>query len=339
MANKQTKIKGKGKIAAAIISGVLGITLIAFVLVLFLTPYPAIWILSGQMEPVKVAPAGFAAMKAKVEVVRNLTYPSSAKNNKADLFLPKDTLTNRPVILWVHGGAFVAGDKTDVDYFATALASDGYAVVSINYQLAPSAQFPTPIKQTGEAYQWLSSIKDTYSLDLTKIVLAGDSAGAHTVMVFAQAQFDAVYAARIKVAQVMPPAQIAGLLLYCGPYSIKQTAQMNNAFLSFFLQRAAWAYFGSQNWNALDPVVSPVNNVPAGFPPCFVTDGNTGSFEQQARQLVSALEAKGATCDSFFIPKVTEKTPHEYQFVMNTPSGIECYLRTLAFLANYLPTT
>ena len=50
-----------------------------------------------------------------------------------------------PCIVWVHGGAYAGGDKEDVTAYAKHLASFGYIVISMNYSLAPKAQYPTPL--------------------------------------------------------------------------------------------------------------------------------------------------------------------------------------------------
>jgi len=334
--SKRKKNGKMGPIGKFILIGVTCFIAVSLILV-FLTPFPAVYVLRYEFaKSTKVAPTNYDTIKAQVDVVRDLTYPSTAKDNKADIFTPKGNTIPLSTIIWVHGGAFVGGDKTDVDYFATCLAADGYAVISINYQLAPYAKFPSPMRQLAEVYKWLETVQTTYLLDLTSLVLAGDSAGAHTVAVFTQAQISEDYADELGVEQVIDPATIKALLLYCGPYSIKKTNNVDNGLLRFFLERAAWAYFGTMEWTKFDNIASPVYHVTAGFPPCFITDGNTGSFEEQARDMVAALEDKGVTCESYFIPKEQAKVGHEFQFAMNTAAGIEAYQRTLTFLTNQL---
>lgn len=67
---------------------------------------------------------------------RNLTYCNS---QQLDLYIPRTAPTRPlPIVLYVHGGGFTSGDKSDLNpTFLNALASAGYAVVSVNYRLAP----------------------------------------------------------------------------------------------------------------------------------------------------------------------------------------------------------
>ncbi|APH17125.1 alpha/beta hydrolase fold family protein [Clostridium sporogenes] len=89
-----------------------------------------------------------------------------------------------PTIIRGHGGAFVGGDKEQVDIFATTLASNGYVVLLMNYELAPEAKYPISIMQLEEFYSHIASIKTKYSIDKNQLFFAGDSAGAQIVSQF-----------------------------------------------------------------------------------------------------------------------------------------------------------
>ncbi|MGG4106032.1 alpha/beta hydrolase [Paenibacillus lautus] len=58
------------------------------------------------------------------------------------------------------------------------MASKGYAVVNMNYEVAPEARYPAPVVQTTEVYQHLKELTDYPSLDLDRLIVGGDSAGA-----------------------------------------------------------------------------------------------------------------------------------------------------------------
>ena len=67
--------------------------------------------------------------------------------------IPK-VLRKVPVVFWVHGGGYVGGDKEGAKEFATYLADRGQvAVVSLNYEWAPSLEYPGQVKQINQAYQ------------------------------------------------------------------------------------------------------------------------------------------------------------------------------------------
>jgi len=114
-----------------------------------------------------------------------------------DMYEPKnDTVTKRPVIVWVHGGSFSSGDKTSPELVdeANTFSKKGYVNVSINYRLEPegcSAAAPTTqcieaIKEATAdaqtAVRWLRTNATKYRIDPTRIAIGGSSAGAITAL-------------------------------------------------------------------------------------------------------------------------------------------------------------
>ena len=310
-------------------------------IVFSLTPVPVSLLIRKAFESPKLTPPdGYAEIEANVTAYRDIEYPSAhgdpsvRGDNALDLYLPKDEIGDKlPVIIWVHGGAFVGGDKSDARFYCTTLANDGYAVISMNYARAPEALYPTPVLQIGEVCEWLTANAGAYSLDSERIILAGDSAGAHSAAQFALIQTNPEYANLISIPASVPGEHIKGLLLYCGPYDMRMTANMESSLFGFFINQAAWAYLGARNWEeSYDRILTIENHITPNFPPVFITDGNTASFELQGMRLAAALEGIGVSVSTYFVPRETEKTAHEFQFQMSTPAGVECYGRTLGFL-------
>ena len=298
-----------------------------------LTPYPAAYFLRSLFKKPNMAPPlNYATMEENVVVYSDLEYPSSFPNNTLDVYLPKNTDENTPVVLWIHGGAYVGGDKSDIRYYATALASEGYAVVCMNYALAPEHNYPTPLMQIDDMMNWINSVSDEYSFDISCIILAGDSAGAQLAMQYVIAVNSTAYAAQSGICISPLPYEIKGLLLYCGPYNAQRMANADGV-LKFFLQRSAWAYFNTDNWvEEFGYVISVDAHITPFLPPAFITDSNTLSFEAHGIDLVHAFQVNNIYVESYFFSVDFEKTIHEYQFLMDTPAGEECFRRTLYFL-------
>lgn len=316
------------KIALCALAAALALTIVLFVV----SPTPTALLLRKLFEKPSLAPPdGYAAMERAVTANLDLTYPSAHGDNTLDLYLPNDADEPLPVIIWVHGGAYVGGDKSDARLYATALASEGYAVISMNYERAPEAKYPTPITQLGEVCAWVRTNAEAYTLDPERLILAGDSAGAHTAATFALIQTNPAYAEEIGIAPSVALQSIRGTILCCGPYDVQSMGEIKSVF-GFFLARAGWAYFGSRAWVDEYAIVSVAAHVTADFPPTFLTDGNTNSFEPQGRELVAALDALGVPVTSLFIDLADEITQHEYQFQMNPPAGEQCYEMILEFL-------
>jgi len=121
-----------------------------------------------------------------VRVLRDLEYvPGGHERNKLDLYLPKkanrkDLTTDKlPLIIWVHGGAWLAGNKNNCP--ALRFLRKGYAVASINYRLSQHAIFPAQIEDCKAAVRWLRANSNQYGLDPKRIGVWGSSAGGHLV--------------------------------------------------------------------------------------------------------------------------------------------------------------
>jgi acetyl esterase/lipase len=119
---------------------------------------------------------------SKVTVLRDIEYvPGGHPRQKLDLYLPRDAQagSKRPLIVWVHGGAWLGGSKDNCP--AVRFTSDGYAVASVNYRLSQHAIFPAQIQDCKAAIRWLRANADTHGIDPNRIGAWGASAGGHLV--------------------------------------------------------------------------------------------------------------------------------------------------------------
>jgi acetyl esterase/lipase len=97
-----------------------------------------------------------------------------------DLYYPTDR-KGEPLIVVIHGGGWIAGDKTGggTNPLPLDLLFDGYAIASINYRLAPGAIWPAQIQDCKAAIRWLRAHANSYGYDPNRIGVYGESAGAH----------------------------------------------------------------------------------------------------------------------------------------------------------------
>ena len=135
----------------------------------------------------------------KVSAQRFCEFPGCEDGDPAglcDLYLPQRSGDNAagentdkdarwPVVIAVHGGGWASGDKWTMDRHAWKLAEHGIAAVSINYRLAPSAQFPDQVDDVRSALVWISRNAERYHLDSQQVGLYGYSAGGHLVSLVA----------------------------------------------------------------------------------------------------------------------------------------------------------
>ncbi len=103
--------------------------------------------------------------------------PNGHLRHRLDLYLPEDAPHPLPVILWIHGGGWVTGDKAGGP--AIQFATKGFAVASMNYRYSRHATFPAQLHDCKAAVRWLRANAKTYSLDPANIGAWGASAGGH----------------------------------------------------------------------------------------------------------------------------------------------------------------
>jgi len=102
---------------------------------------------------------------------------------QADVYRADDTKM-RPVVVWIHGGALISGNRKSVPQNLLELCRDeGYALVSIDYRLAPEVKLPEIIADVEDAFRWLrgAGAKEAH-LDTDRIVVTGGSAGGYLTL-------------------------------------------------------------------------------------------------------------------------------------------------------------
>jgi acetyl esterase/lipase len=125
-----------------------------------------------------------------------VTYTGDTQTLLLDLYEPAgDTNSQRAVIIWIHGGGFVNGTRTDPDLVALSrrFAMKGYVTVSIDYRLVSEAQYylnlpaamRAAMQDAKSAIRWLRANQARYRLDPQRIAIGGSSAGAYTALLAA----------------------------------------------------------------------------------------------------------------------------------------------------------
>ncbi|HAE64158.1 alpha/beta hydrolase [Acinetobacter johnsonii] len=141
-------------------------------------------------------------------VQENVAYGLRARH-RLDLFRTQTPREHRPLIVFVHGGAWMHGDKKDYRFIGEAFAKEGFDVAVINYHLAPEHIFPASIDDLSLALNYLNVHQLKYQISTEKVVLMGHSAGAFNVM-------SALY--HPKPYEIQCRSQITAIIGLAGPY-------------------------------------------------------------------------------------------------------------------------
>ena len=120
------------------------------------------------------------------EILRydDILYGKNKAWQKLDVYRPKKAKGKLPVIISVHGGGWVYGDKERYQYYCMDLAKRGFAVVNFTYRLAPDYKFPSSIEDTNSVVKWVLKNAEEYQLDTDHVFAVGDSAGAHNLSLY-----------------------------------------------------------------------------------------------------------------------------------------------------------
>ncbi len=110
----------------------------------------------------------------------DIPYANLSQAEKLDIYLPDEGDGPFPVIISIHGGAFMFGDKADgqLNPILNGL-NHGYAIVSINYRMSGEAIFPANIKDVKAAIRWVKANAAKYKFSPKRIALWGGSAGGN----------------------------------------------------------------------------------------------------------------------------------------------------------------
>lgn len=201
----------------------------------------------------------------------------------------------------------------------------------MNYVLAPKGTYPEPIHQVQEVVDALK--QSSYPIDFKQLIFAGDSAGAHIVEQYALKQTNPEFRKATQMTED-PDISIKGLLIYSGVHSIKDMVQTNTRALDFFAGQMLWSYTKDKQW--VNNEVAHLNDNAAwmtdAFPPFYITDGNTNSFEVAAKYFALVGESNNVYVQQRYFDRQVYETIHEFQFDLASEPGVTVYKDTIDFL-------
>ena len=128
-------------------------------------------------------PGGAGTFASVAPTYEDLAYATTSPAQKLDVYIPATGSGPFPVVVMVHGGGFMMGDKSDGTGLAgvNELLAAGYAVASTNYRLSGEAVFPAQINDAKAAIRFLRASAGKYNLNPDKIGAWGASAGGNLV--------------------------------------------------------------------------------------------------------------------------------------------------------------
>lgn len=165
-----------------------------------------------------------------------------------DVFLPPEPGTKRTAVLLVHGGAWMHGDRTQLRGYGILLARYGLVCVASEYRLSGEAHWPAQIDDVQTALAWLRANAERLGVDTGRIVVSGNSAGAHLALMLA-GRDDGLAA----VVAIYPPTELR---------------------VGRHLDDPIRLLLGPDHTPELEREASPIRYVHPGYPPTMLVHGN-----------------------------------------------------------------
>lgn len=196
-----------------------------------------------------------------VKSLLNVTYDKRhGKWGKLDAFRPINKDGELPLLVIVHGGGWIYGDKEIYHLYAKDMARRGFVVICFNYVRAPEKRFPFQIEEIDKVLVWAKEHAKAYGCDLNNVFLVGDSAGAQLSAQYAAIKTNPIYA---KLFNLTLPLPIRGLLLACGVYDRLGGRHDKEEDL-------LWKYYLPHKGEAFDPRYETLAYITKDFPPCYL---------------------------------------------------------------------
>ncbi len=153
--------------------------------------------------------------------IRDIAYDDNSKN-KLDLYYHKDIINDgkkHPVIIYIHGGGFIMGDKRCRVSISEYYADKGYFVCCINYRMPPEIAFPEYVIDVVNATNFVEVLAGEYNIDLDNVFVTGDSSGGFSAAYLAALKYDDDLRQRVGSPEIK--VDFKGILLMCGIYDVE----------------------------------------------------------------------------------------------------------------------
>ena len=258
-----------------------------------------------------------AGLTSPTDVLRvdNLSYGPD-KMNVLDVYRPKNVTGKLPVIVSVHGGAWIYGDKELYQYYCMSLAQRGFAVVNFSYRLAPKHKFPAHLEDTTKVFHWVLKNAKTFELDTENIFAVGDSAGAHILSLFCIMCTNPSYAANYSF---NPPENFCpkAVALNCGVYNL--STERAGVLLQIKKDILPRKGIEEELYS-----VSPIHFIDKNFPPCYIMTANEDFLRDQTEELEKKLKELAIPYTYTLYGDDSNPLQHVFHLDMRNQTGTLC---------------
>lgn len=271
--------------------------------------------------------------------ITEIKYGTEYPNSYLDISYPnEDTSVVRPTVIYFHGGGFFGGDKAmgdpmaandDANRLLNEVVAKGFNLVNVNYALVPDCHFPVPLIQMEQAIAFLKKNAEFYGLDMTNVVIFGQSAGAILAGQYGSLMVNEEYRKLLGITPSLEKDELSALIIDDAPFIISN--------FGLKLKLMLGNYMGTMNMRS-DAVKkhNAYEYIKEGYAPSFMTAGNTDGFPDDMSAFSKRLSEIGCENEYFFIEKEVCPLPHGYLNMLGKNQyARECFDHIIAFMKKY----
>lgn len=250
--------------------------------------------------------------------IENIAYGED-KMQVLDVYRPRDIKENLPVIVSVHGGGWVYGDKELYSHYCLSLAQRGFVVVNFSYRLSPEHKFPCHLEDAVSVFNLILKHAARFGMDKENIFAVGDSAGGHILALFCAMCTNPEFAAKFdfKVQEGFVPKAVA---LNCAVLDM-DVAKSGMAGTTMQLMKDVMPKKKMEEYLNL---ANPVAYVTEKFPPCFLMTSNEDFLKEQPDTFMKKLDSCGVAYRYKLYGDEANKLGHVFHLDMRNVTGKLC---------------
>lgn len=214
-----------------------------------------------------------------VRVTPDVAYAPGPRHD-LDVYRPLTPRTGEPVVVFLYGGGWDSGEKSQYAFVGDALASHGYLAIVANYRVYPQARYPDFLVDSALAVRWAHDHAADYGADPHNLFIVGHSAGAYNAVMLA---LDKRWLGRVGLD---PERDLRGVAGLAGPYDF---LPLQSAELKTIFGPAGQA-----------PDSQPVNHVGGRAPPLFLAHdlGDVVVYPLNTEHLAADVAAAGGVVET-----------------------------------------
>ena len=240
-----------------------------------------------------------------------------------------------PVILNIHGGGFIMGDKRYRKTLCEYYASKGYYVYNINFRMPPQVDVMGSIHDVVDAANFINQLAEAYSIDLNKIIVTGDSSGAYLAAYIESIRTNPEIAEATKLPEVK--IDVAGAILHSGPYDMN--AMIDDGLPMGLTPELASMLVGYELKEDMSDIVdykyfnymSPSDFVNDKWCPCFISWSDSDFVvPNQGRPMAEKLMKNCPRVSTFYAEGITNG--HCFHLTMKKDIAMECIDKSIDFI-------